>query len=127
MSKMNFSKRQKDILNCLSKEMTNKEISAELGLSLSTVGVHLWLLFKKMGVRKRGHALARAKEQGFFVDQNLLKNGEHVWAERNKLSQEMYEYIKTLKSLSPEERRMQACLVTKYDIIFGGAYDYLSF
>lgn len=107
--------------------MSNKEISEELGLSLSTVGVHLWRLFKKIGVHTRKHAVDRAKEIGFFLDQNLLKNREHVWAERNKLSQEMYEYITTLKSLSPEERRMQAYLVTKYDMIFGGAYDYLSF
>lgn len=79
-----------------------------------------------MGVRSRWQALDLARQQGCFEETNTSKFLEAISEERSKLTHEMYVYIKSLKSLSPEDRRKQAHLVTMYDMIFDGSYNYPS-
>lgn len=56
--------RQREILQCLSKGLSNKEIARALGISDSTVKVHMHGLFERLGVQNRTQAalLARRAE-----------------------------------------------------------------
>jgi len=48
-----ISQRERQVLDCVMKSQSNKEISAELHISESTVKFHLARLFEKFGVRRR--------------------------------------------------------------------------
>ncbi len=50
--------REEALLEALAKGMTNKELSATLGISLNTVKFHLRNLFDKLAVSTRGQAIA---------------------------------------------------------------------
>jgi len=50
--------RERQVLDYLSRGLTNREIAAMLGLSVKTVKQHVTLLFAKMGVRNRVEATA---------------------------------------------------------------------
>ncbi|MGP1255984.1 MAG: LuxR C-terminal-related transcriptional regulator [Kiloniellales bacterium] len=56
--------RQQEILQCLSQGLSNKEIARALGISDSTVKVHMHGLFERLGVQNRTQAalLARRSE-----------------------------------------------------------------
>ena len=47
----------------------DKQIAAELGLSIHGVRHHIRRLFAKFGVRKRADAVRRARELGLLVDE----------------------------------------------------------
>lgn len=53
-----LSRRERGMLEALSKGLTNKELSAELGISTNTVKFHLSNLYEKLSVRNRAQAIA---------------------------------------------------------------------
>jgi two-component system nitrate/nitrite response regulator NarL len=60
-----FSPRERDILNCLARGESNKEIARDLDLAESTVKIHVQNIFKKLGVTSRVQVALYAVEQGF--------------------------------------------------------------
>ena len=52
-------KRQREILQLLTRGLSNKQIAAELGIALPTVKNHLSVLFRKYGVSNRVGLLAK--------------------------------------------------------------------
>ena len=62
-----FSPRERDILACLARGESNKEIARELDLAESTVKIHVQNIFKKLGVTSRVQVALYAVEHGFGV------------------------------------------------------------
>jgi DNA-binding NarL/FixJ family response regulator len=56
---VNLSAREEEVLILLSKGYSNKEIAAQLSLSIDTVASYLKLIYKKMHVRSRTEAAIR--------------------------------------------------------------------
>lgn len=53
-----LSRKERLMLEALSKGLTNRELSSELGISTNTVKFHLSNLFGKLGVKNRAQAIA---------------------------------------------------------------------
>ena len=53
-----LSRKERVMLEALSKGLTNRELSAELGISTNTVKFHLSNLYEKLDVRNRAQAIA---------------------------------------------------------------------
>lgn len=53
-----LSRREADMLEALSKGLTNRELSRELGISANTVKFHLSNLYDKLSVKSRAQAIA---------------------------------------------------------------------
>lgn len=53
-----LSRRERAMLEALSKGLTNKELSAELGITTNTVKFHLSNLYEKLSVKNRAQAIA---------------------------------------------------------------------
>jgi DNA-binding NarL/FixJ family response regulator len=51
---------EKEILTMAAHGMTNAEIARKLGLSVSTVGARFVTMYRRMGVKSRSHAIAKA-------------------------------------------------------------------
>lgn len=64
-----LSKKERAILEALSKGLTNKQLSAELGISTNTVKFHLSNLYDKLDVQNRAQAIA------FFFATQARKSG----------------------------------------------------
>jgi LuxR family maltose regulon positive regulatory protein len=62
-----LTQRELDILNCISRGMTNFQIGERLGLSEGTVKVYNNQLYTKLGARNRTQAIKRAREAGIFL------------------------------------------------------------
>lgn len=60
-----FSPRERDILACLARGESNKEIARELDLAESTVKIHVQNIFKKLGMSSRVQVALYAVENGF--------------------------------------------------------------
>jgi two-component system, NarL family, nitrate/nitrite response regulator NarL len=58
---VNLTARQADVLRLLAKGQSNKVIARDLGLSVSTVKVHLNTVFRALGARNRVEAAIRAR------------------------------------------------------------------
>lgn len=58
-----ISQRERQVLDCVMKSQSNKEISAELHISESTVKFHLARLFEKFGVRRRSDLILQTVQQ----------------------------------------------------------------
>jgi DNA-binding NarL/FixJ family response regulator len=58
-----ISQRERQVLDCVMKSRSNKEISAELHISESTVKFHLARLFEKFGVRRRSDLILQTVQQ----------------------------------------------------------------
>lgn len=69
---MEFSLRQKQILQLLSLGKSNKEIAFELNLSEGTIKQHLYTLYKKLGVTSRSKAVIVATK---LIDELQEKEG----------------------------------------------------
>jgi LuxR family maltose regulon positive regulatory protein len=54
--------RELEVLALLDRHLTNKEIAAELVISYGTVKTHTLNIYRKLDVRKRREAVAKAKE-----------------------------------------------------------------
>ena len=60
-----LSRKERVILEALSKGLTNRELSKELGISTNTVKFHLSNMYEKLSVRNRAQAIA------FYYSQRL--------------------------------------------------------
>jgi DNA-binding NarL/FixJ family response regulator len=58
---LNLTTRQLDVLRLLAKGQSNKVIARDLGLSVSTVKVHLNTVFRALGASNRVEAVVRAR------------------------------------------------------------------
>jgi DNA-binding NarL/FixJ family response regulator len=61
-----LSPREHEVLSCVAKGWTNKEIAQVLCISEKTVKSHLSNIFRKMNVTRRLQAILHAVEQGFL-------------------------------------------------------------
>ncbi|MNL50588.1 Transcriptional regulatory protein DegU [compost metagenome] len=61
LKKLNLTTREYEVLQQLSKGLSNAEIGEQLFLSLSTVKAHVSNLFFKMEVKNRTQAIEKAK------------------------------------------------------------------
>ena len=71
-SEPELSARETEVLALLSQGMSNSEIAAELFIGIETVKTHLSTIYRKLGVERRGQAVAwavaqRADAQGHGV------------------------------------------------------------
>lgn len=62
-----LSKRQKQLVLMLDQGMSNRDIAKELDISEHTVKVHLWRLFRRIGVKSRTQALHYARTHGLLT------------------------------------------------------------
>jgi len=62
-----LSKRQKQLILMLDRGLSNRDISAELSISEHTVKVHLWRLFRRLGVKSRTQTLHFARTHGLLM------------------------------------------------------------
>jgi DNA-binding NarL/FixJ family response regulator len=61
-----LSKRQKQLIVMLDRGLSNREIAEELGISEHTVKVHLWRLFRRLGVKSRTQTIHYARVHGML-------------------------------------------------------------
>ncbi len=61
-----LSPREWDVLRFLPTQMTRREMSVELGISVDTVKSHTAKLYRKLGVASREEAVARARQLGLI-------------------------------------------------------------
>ena len=61
-----LSKRQKQLIVMLDRGLSNRDIAAELSISEHTVKVHLWRLFRRLGVKSRTQTLHFARTPGLL-------------------------------------------------------------
>jgi len=61
-----LSERELEVLRLAAKGMSNKEIAAELALSVRTVQSHLGRIFDKLGASSRTEAVLRALKEGWL-------------------------------------------------------------
>ena len=61
-----LSKRQTQLIAMLDRGMSNRDIATELEISEHTVKVHLWRLFRRLGVKSRTQALHHARSHGLL-------------------------------------------------------------
>jgi DNA-binding NarL/FixJ family response regulator len=62
-----LSKRQKQLIVMLDRGLSNREIAEELGISEHTVKVHLWRLFRRLGVKSRTQTIHFARTHGMLT------------------------------------------------------------
>lgn len=60
-----LTKREKTIIQELSKGLSNRDIAKSLGLADQTVRTYLYWMFKKHGVKNRLQLLLLAKDNGW--------------------------------------------------------------
>lgn len=65
---VSLSKRQTQLMACLERGLSNRDIAEQLGISEHTVKVHLWRLFRKIGVKSRTQALFFARTNGLIAN-----------------------------------------------------------
>jgi len=58
---VNMTKRQQDVLNCMSVGTSNKLIANQLGISEQTVKIHVSAIFRTLNVSNRTQAVYKAK------------------------------------------------------------------
>ena len=61
-----LSKRQQQLIVMLDQGLSNRDIATELGISEHTVKVHLWRLFRRIGVKSRTQTLHYARSRGML-------------------------------------------------------------
>jgi DNA-binding NarL/FixJ family response regulator len=61
-----LSKRQKQLIVMLDQGLSNRDIAERLGISEHTVKVHLWRLFRRLGVKSRTQTLHFARMNGLL-------------------------------------------------------------
>ena len=62
-----LTKRQKQLILMLDRGLSNRDIAAELSISEHTVKVHLWRLFRRLGVKSRTQTLHFARTHGLLM------------------------------------------------------------
>lgn len=66
LSSSRLSKRQVQLLVALEQGLSNRDIAERLGISEHTVKVHLWRLFRRLGVKSRTQAIHTARTNGLI-------------------------------------------------------------
>lgn len=61
-----LSKRQAQLITMLDQGLSNRDIATQLEISEHTVKVHLWRLFRRLGVKSRTQALHHARSHGLL-------------------------------------------------------------
>lgn len=61
-----LSKRELEVLQLMAQGLSNREIAAHLFVSLNTIKTHSSNLFSKMDVKRRIHAIEKAKRSGLI-------------------------------------------------------------
>lgn len=61
-----LSKRQKQLIVMLDQGLSNRDIAESLGISEHTVKVHLWRLFRRLGVKSRTQTVHYARMHGLL-------------------------------------------------------------
>lgn len=61
-----LSEREIEVLNCIAAGLSNKKITEELFISMSTVKTHLRNIYSKLGVNSRTQALAEARNKALI-------------------------------------------------------------
>lgn len=61
-----LSKRQKQLIIMLDQGLSNRDIAESLGISEHTVKVHLWRLFRRLGVKSRTQTVHYARTHGLL-------------------------------------------------------------
>lgn len=59
---LGISAREEEVLACLAKGQSNKEIARTLGVSPNTIKTHLAKLYEKLDVARRTQAIGKAKD-----------------------------------------------------------------
>ena len=62
-----LSKRQKQLILMLDRGLSNRDIATELSISEHTVKVHLWRLFRRLGVKSCTQTLHFARTHGLLM------------------------------------------------------------
>ena len=62
-----LSNRQKQLILMLDRGLSNRDIATELSISEHTVKVHLWRLFRRLGVKSRTQTLHFARTHGLLM------------------------------------------------------------
>ena len=62
LDRLGISKREYEVLELISRGLSNQEIAADLFVSMSTVKTHISNLFAKLDASRRTQAINRAKE-----------------------------------------------------------------
>jgi LuxR family maltose regulon positive regulatory protein len=60
------SSRELEILRYLATGLSNREIAAELYISLNTMKTHVRSLYRRLGVSSRSQAVAAGRARGFL-------------------------------------------------------------
>jgi len=67
VGEVKLSKCQKQLILMLDRGLSNRDIAAELNISEHTVKVHLWRLFRRIGVKSRTQTLHYARSHGLLM------------------------------------------------------------
>jgi two-component system nitrate/nitrite response regulator NarL len=62
ISSLDLTTRERQIVDCIDRGMSNKEIAAEFGIEVATVKNHVHNMLEKLQVHRRGEAAARVRE-----------------------------------------------------------------
>ena len=74
-----LSKRELDVLLCVARGLSNKEIALDLSISENTVKVHLRRIFTKLGVSSRTEAATVGIQQGHVVvEEDVIVKAEEA-------------------------------------------------
>ncbi len=65
---LSLSPREREVLDCLARGASGRDIAACLGIGPRTVKAHLTGLYNKLGVNTRQEALCVARERGLLED-----------------------------------------------------------
>lgn len=65
---LKISKRHQQLINLLGQGSTNQQMAEHLGLSVHTIKIHLFRLYKILGVKNRLQAVNFAKSTGWLVN-----------------------------------------------------------
>lgn len=71
-----LSQRERDVLDCISRGMTNKQVASELNMAPSTVKTHLRSLFDKVGVSNRAELVSCTFRRGLLADDGRPPTGD---------------------------------------------------
>ena len=61
-----FSGRQREVLLCLLRGKSNKQIARDLDIAEGTVKAHLFVVYQMLGVNSRAQAMFRVHELGLL-------------------------------------------------------------
>lgn len=70
-----LTKRQVELVNLMNEGATNRELSDRLGISEATVKVHLWRLYRRLGVNSRTQAIHYARSHGLLTHAHHAMSG----------------------------------------------------